>query len=158
MRVTDGVVLRKRYTLSVRFVREIRLVGQNERQRTASLSGEVKDYDEGTWRRVECTLTLRAHGLDCRKSATDFFEAFCKIRTELEKEGVFPLCYGASWNVYPSAMGRDMALGLKAYRIRKGHVAMLEDLVEIFDSGADVQVATVEEQRRYWREWMGGAD
>lgn len=68
---------------------------------------------------VVCKLTCTYRGKMIEAEAPDFFEALCLIRRQLEREGLIPFCYGASLNVYPSAMARDMGAGLKAYRMKK---------------------------------------
>ena len=75
------------------------------------------------------------------KAHSDAFDATVEAsrwREQLEQFGLFPLCYGASLNVYPSGIARNMAFGLKAYRIPKDAFIRLEHLVDIFDTGDDV--------------------
>lgn len=86
--------------------------------------------------------------------ASDFFEALCLIRIELEKEHLIPFCYGASLNVYPSRMSREMGGGLSAYKFQMGRNASKEDLVGIFDQGADIIPASVSKQKEYFDEWI----
>jgi hypothetical protein len=64
------------------------------------------------------------------------------------------MCYGASLNVYPSGMGRDMGAGLMAYRTTIGKVPELADLVNIFDEGPDFIPATVAQQEEHYQEWL----
>ena len=66
----------------------------------------------------KCHVEFRYRGKSLRAEAFDFFEAFCRIRLELEQEHLLPLCYGASLDVYPSGMSRSMGAGLKAYRMK----------------------------------------
>jgi len=108
------------------------------------------EYDTGP----VCKLTCAYRGKTIEAEAADFFEALCLIRRQLEPEGLIPFCYGASLNVYPSGMARDMGAGLKAYRMRKGVHARMADLVEIFDTGPDVIPASVDAQEAFWREWL----
>lgn len=84
----------------------------------------------------------------------DYFSALCSIRRVLELEGGLLHCYGASRNVYPSPMSRDMGGGIKAFKLHLGLQAKLSDLVSIFDSGADMSPATVDEQERFHKEWL----
>jgi hypothetical protein len=100
-----------------------------------------------------CRLRFTFRGQIVEAEASDYFEAFCKIRLELEKEKIIPFCYGASLNVYPSGMARDMGKGLKAYRMTIGKDARTEDVVDIFADGPDVIPAYVKLQRDYWHEW-----
>jgi hypothetical protein len=101
-----------------------------------------------------CALTCDYRGKSVRAKANDFFAALCLIRRKLEGEGLIPFCYGASLNVYPSGMARDMALGKKAYRIKPGRHATSADLVDIFDAGPDVIPSTVEMQRKFFLDWV----
>lgn len=86
--------------------------------------------------------------------ASDYFEAFSQIRVQLEKERLIPFCYGASLNVFPSGMSRDMSAGMTAYRLVHGKKPSRNDLVGIFDEGADVMPAFVGNQREYFNEWL----
>jgi hypothetical protein len=100
----------------------------------------------------ECHLVFRYRDKHIEASASDYFKAFGIVRQHLEEEGLQPLCYGASINVWPSGMGRDMGQGLTAYRITMGKHAREENLVDIFEYGPDVVPATVAQQR----EFLGG--
>ena len=104
-----------------------------------------------TWNRngPNCELTLNAGELTLTASGPDYFEAFCRIREELDKSGLVPFCYGASRYVWPSGMCRDMGLGRKAYNGRIGQRLTSNDLVGIFETGPDVEPVTVAEQRAY---------
>ena len=101
-----------------------------------------------------CRLRCFYRGKQIEAAATDFFAALCYVREKLAEEGLIPFCYGASLNVYPSGVGRDMGRGLKAYRFKIGHHAGIADLVDIFAEGADVIPASVENQHQHWQEWL----
>ncbi len=101
---------------------------------------------------VSLSFELLSRNLNAK--ASDYFEAMVDIRRELEKDGVLLHCYGASKNVYPSGMGRDMGAGLKAYKMILGEQARMEDLVFIFDTGDDVKPATVSEQKEFFERWL----
>jgi hypothetical protein len=98
-------------------------------------------------------ITFRYRDKMLEADATDYFEAFCKIRTQLENERLIPFCYGASLNVFPSGMCRDMSAGMKAYRLTLGRKPSLGDLVGIFDEGADVMPASVALQKEHFNDW-----
>jgi hypothetical protein len=87
--------------------------------------------------------------------AADFFDALISIRRQLQREGLIPYCYGASLNVFPSAMARDMGQGLRAYKLVVGKHATRADLVDIFDEGTDVVPADVDTQEQFYRDWLG---
>ena len=65
-----------------------------------------------------------------------------------------PYCYGASLNVFPSAMARDMGQGLRAYKMTLGKHAKRTDLVGIFDEGTDIVPADVDAQEQFFRDWL----
>ena len=118
---------------------------------------------EGTLARLEetlengeaqCKLELSFAGRRISGRGRDFFEALLEVRRTLEPEATFLLVYGASRNVWPSGMARSMGAGLKAYRMTMGNQALLKDLVGIFESGPDVEPATIAEQERYRDEWF----
>jgi hypothetical protein len=102
----------------------------------------------------QCVLTLEMESERLRAQESDYFGALAKIREELDRRGLRPVCYGASRNVFPSGMARDMGAGLKAYKMTLGQPALTKDLVGIFDNGPDVDPVSVEEQERFHRSWL----
>src|SRR5215471_2936949 len=64
----------------------------------------------------DCSLSLQYANNVLTITAIDYFEAMCRIREELEKENIRPLCYGASRNVFPSGMCRSMGDATLAYK------------------------------------------
>ncbi|MGY4313770.1 hypothetical protein [Bradyrhizobium sp. JR3.5] len=104
--------------------------------------------------RDDCRLRCEYRDKTVERTATDFFQALCDVRGLLAKDGLIPFCYGASLNVYPSGMARDMGQGLKAYKLTVGRQAKMSDLVEIFASGADVIPVSVAAQERFFHEWL----
>ena len=101
-----------------------------------------------------CLLRCEYRNRTIENTATDFFQALCDLRDVLAKDGLTPICYGASLNVFPSGMARDMGLGLKAYKLAKGRHAKMEDLVEIFAEGPDIVLASVDAQEQFFRDWL----
>jgi len=104
--------------------------------------------------RMHCRLRCDYLDKTAESTATDFFQALCDIRGLLAGDRLIPFCYGASLNVYPSRMARDMGRGLKAYRLVKGRHARMDDLVEIFTEGPDVIPASVDAQEQFYRDWL----
>jgi hypothetical protein len=106
-------------------------------------------------RKERYRLELTAPELGVRAAdASDVFECLCRLRTELDREGIRLCCNGARLNVWPSGMARDMGGGSKAYVLQIGRRATIDDLVDIFDSAPIEDVATVEEQRRFAEKWL----
>ena len=101
-----------------------------------------------------CHISFHYRGQTIEAAATDYFQAFSQIRVRLEQERLIPFCYGASLDVFPSGMCRDMSAGMKAYRLKPGLKPELSDLVHIFDAGPDVIPAFVSRQREYFDEWL----
>jgi hypothetical protein len=126
---------------------EIELSDEKGTSRPATLDCEARHWNEGGFSHRVCRITLRYTEGEVECSDRDFFEAFCRVREQLERIGVYPLCYGASRNVFPSRMCRDMGDGMRAYRIKMGSRVGKGDLVSIFDSGPDVDATSVEAQK-----------
>lgn len=101
-----------------------------------------------------CRIELDYNGTTLLGDGSDFFDALCVIRQRLEQQGALLDCYGASLNVFPSGMSRDMGRGLKAYKLTLGQRGRMQDLVRIFDTGSDVQPATVAAQREFFNVWL----
>ena len=100
-------------------------------------------------------VSFRYRGHVLEESAPDYFDAFCRVRQQLEEERLIPFCYGASLNVFPSGMCRDMSAGMKAYRMTIGkQVNPKKDLVSIFAEGPDVIPATVTHQKEHFDDWL----
>jgi hypothetical protein len=55
-----------------------------------------------------CEIVFKFKDIILTATDTDYFDAFCKIRLQLEAYNLIPFCYGASLNVYPSGMSREM--------------------------------------------------
>ena len=102
-----------------------------------------------------CLHTCRYRDKTISSEAADFFDALISIRRQLQRDGLMPYCYGASLNVFPSAMARDMGQGLRAYKLTPGKHAKIADLVDIFDEGTDVVPADVDTQEQFYRDWLG---
>ncbi|MBV8299540.1 MAG: hypothetical protein JO083_08375 [Candidatus Eremiobacteraeota bacterium] len=123
----------------------IQLVGGN-----ADESAIFTLFDEGD----ECRLRCDYRDKTVESTATDFFQALCDVRSLLAEDSLIPFCYGASLNVYPSGMARDMGQGLKAYKLAMGRHTRIDDLVEIFAEGPDVVPASVPAQEQFYRDWL----
>jgi hypothetical protein len=98
-------------------------------------------------------LNCEYRGTEIHAEADDFFDALCQIRLELEKEKLIPFCYGASLNVYPSGMARDMGAGKRAYKLKIGEPATTKNLVNIFAEGPDIIPVFVAVQKNFFKDW-----
>lgn len=112
----------------------------------------VRDEASGDPNQVELILVLPSRQVTV--VALDCFEALIAIRLELEPEGLKLLCWGASLQVYPSEMSRQMGTGDTAYRLTLGRFARTDDQINIFASGPGLIAATVVEQEDFTRAWF----
>ncbi len=85
---------------------------------------------------------------------TDLFEALLQLRANLEQRGIRVLCNGARVDIYPSGMSRSMSAGRKAYLVRMGMRAELNDLVDIFDYADASLMGTVAQQADFRKKWL----
>jgi hypothetical protein len=117
--------------------------------------GEFRIWEEAPEDQEAVRLELRFDDREFAVTTEDgFFEALTSLRKQFEPEGFRLECYGCSRRVYPSAMARSMGYGERAYRLEFGRQAKSVDLVSIFDSGPEVQPATLADQERYYRDWL----
>lgn len=128
-----------------------------DEQHTVFLIGGADDeqavftlFEEGDLCKLQCEYRDKL----LEFTATDFFQALCDVRSHMAKDGLIPFCYGASLNVYPSGMARDMGYALKAYKLTQGKPARTIDLVEIFVEGPDVIPASVAAQQQFFDDWI----
>jgi hypothetical protein len=100
-------------------------------------------------------LSLEFSNLVIAKTGHSVFHLLQEIRKELEPKRILINCYGASKNVRPSGMSISMSGGIRAYKLLLGVKPKLpEDLVDVFETGPDVQLVTVAEQDAFFDEWL----
>lgn len=125
---------------------------EDQTQGSIHFVGEVCPMGKGKW--LVCRLTALYQAEEFVADASDFFSALQAVRTNfLEPRGIIPQCYGASINIWPSGMARDMGLGMSGYVRKPGHQAT--ELRGIFESGADMEPALVKEQSKFVHQWLG---
>lgn len=100
-------------------------------------------------------IELSIDGSAVSGTGDDFFEAFCRIREQLEPLGLQPQCYAAHLSAFPSGMSRSMGGGVQLYRLTLGKQAHMDDLVHMFDTADDVEPASVADQREFFNKWIG---
>jgi hypothetical protein len=137
-----------------------RIIDQSSRRVVGRLSdGTARAFDLSLEERIEgdesiYSICIEPDGKMMGLSPEGYFSALKNLRIELEKIGILLVCFGASENVYPSAMQLSMGPAELAYRTRLGEQARREDIVNIFDSDESVSPATVEQQEKYNQEWL----
>ena len=123
----------------------IPLIGQEDNQPCEIITEKLTNT---------CKIELNFQEIHLKSESTDFFEALCEIREQLEPWKLIPFCYGASLNVYPSGMSRDMGSGLTAYKMAIGKHVNQDDLVSIFEQGYDIIPSYVAKQKEFFSEWV----
>jgi hypothetical protein len=81
----------------------------------------------------------------------DFYEALCQVRVILRQAGRTLLCAGARRDVHPSRTQRQAVRARKAYVVGSEGVGGRPLVVDIFDPAEPGDIATVEEQREWFR-------
>jgi len=112
--------------------------------------GELQHWEQGK----DVWVTLICGDVEITTSGPEFWSALRDLRLYLEADNMLLICYGASRNVHPSGMSRDMGAGDKAYKVTLGQLSRMIDLVYIFDTGPDVSPVTVQEQDAFYEQWM----
>ena len=114
--------------------------------------------DEGLENEDLVMVKIESEDFFFEASGDTYFDALESIRLQIEeKNGGVLQCYGAVKNVYPSPMIRSMGEGRKAYFLKLGHQAKMDDIVDIFDVPDDLlkcEYATVEEQENFYSDWI----
>ncbi|MGJ4786249.1 hypothetical protein [Leptospira interrogans] len=84
----------------------------------------------------------------------DYFSTLVEVRRKLETMNIQIYCNGAARNVYPSNIQRSMGTGRTAYQLYLGEQAKSKDIVDIFDCNNHLEFATVDEQEKFYRDWI----
>jgi hypothetical protein len=118
------------------------------------INGEFALWEEAPENQDQVRLDLHIANEVITAVADTFFDALADIRRRLADRGLRPKCFGACRDVYPSPMIRSMGSGQKAYRLRLGSQAKMEDLVQIFDTDPEITPASVDEQEEFYGKWL----
>lgn len=84
----------------------------------------------------------------------NLYDALLEVRKMLESKGCRLRCAGASLNVYPSGMSKNMGDGRMAYKLTMGRKATRVDLVDIFSDINEYIDSTVEQQQEFYGKWL----
>lgn len=120
----------------------------------ATIKLDFLDWSEDGGRRTECRIILRwlDNEIDCVD--WNWFESLKRVREHLAVQNLCLMCYGASRNIVVTGMLINMGLGMKVYKgVQLGEFPCLNQLVNLFGSGEDVEPISVEEQEKFQREW-----
>lgn len=121
--------------------------------RLANGSTEWAAADFSDSPRWQLQLTF-ADGRTVSVEQSDLFDCLVDLRKRLAEDGAIILCSGARRDVFPSGMARQMGGGRMAYQLRLGQQARRADLIDIFEPAEAAEIATVEDQRAFFDEWL----
>lgn len=104
---------------------------------------------------VYCQLRLTlSDGRVFEAERGDFFDCLLALRRKLESKRLTLCVQGARRAVWASGMSRDMGLGWYAEVLDSAPWGEKPDAVRILDPAPCDEVATVTEQRAWYREWL----
>ena len=133
--------------------REILLRDEKGNLLPARIELGCKDWTEDKRRRTECRIKLIWSDGEIECIDSIFYTSFKRVREQLAKINLYPMCYGASRKVVITGMAAEMGLGLKVYKAELGTFPSREQLVSIFDFGEDVEPVDVEVQEIFQFLW-----
>ncbi|URM99439.1 hypothetical protein LUW76_36825 [Actinomadura madurae] len=142
---------------------------------TESIPVLTPSGEQATWKVIASEegppwrLTLQdGNGREWSAEADDLFAAFQEIRRSTDGEGIKLCVNGARRDAHPSGMSRDMGGGRMLYVLpaRRGLRVLLvllrrrrfRSMVYIFDPAPCEAVVSVDEQVRYFKDWVGSDD
>ncbi|MEH7515070.1 hypothetical protein V7146_20325 [Gottfriedia acidiceleris] len=130
--------------------RKIKLVSQGKKQSEELL--EI--FEEAPNNEDMVMLRIGLNGQDFCYINENFFDALLMLRQDLEEMNIQINCNGAALDVYPSPMSLSMGNGRLAYKLQTGKQAKSEDLVELFDCDFNLNFVSIDEQQRFYKEWL----
>ena len=120
--------------------RIVELVCSSERRR-----------EDGRERR-RCRMSLATPDVSAEGVGYDYFDAFCRLREQLNAADYWLVCYGANANFAFSGMARDMSDGLTGYVY---HARGAAQIANVLATGPGVRPVTVAEQSDFrQRAWL----
>jgi len=119
----------------------------------ATAEANLREWTEGGFRKSEVRLAFRWPGGESSGIDWHYHAALCRVRERLAEVGLTPRCYGACRNLVLSGMAVDMGLGRRGYLVRLGERSELSDLVDIFQAGPEMDLASVADQGAFRLEW-----
>ncbi len=120
----------------------------------ANAETECRIWTEDGLDRTEVRLVVRWAAGEALGVDWNYFAALCRVREQMAALGLTPRCYGACRNLVLSGMCLDMTLGGKGYLAHLGRPTGLSDLVSIFASGPNMDLASVAEQEEFKQAWL----
>jgi hypothetical protein len=103
----------------------------------------------------EVTLTASSSVFgELRYAEANLFDALIKFRLHLEKIDYFLLCNAARKDTYPSRAIKQMGGAFRVYVLHAGQQANPADLVDALGPATLDKIATVDEQRAAYEDWL----
>ena len=120
----------------------------------ASVRRVWRYWVEGALSKTEARLEFTWPGGEGCGVGWHYQAALCQAREQLAQWGLTPQCFGACRNLVQTGMCVDDGEGVVGYLVRLGEHVHPSRLVNIFNSGAEMDLASVAEQAAFRREWL----
>ena len=101
----------------------------------------------------EINLKIEIKNVIYFSKGDNIFDSIVELRKKLESKDIYLLCNASVVNIYPSPMQKDFG-GTKAYKLQMGKQAVLADVVDIFDYNSELKIGSVEEQKKFYENWL----
>lgn len=101
----------------------------------------------------EINLKIEIKNVIYFSKGDNIFDSIVELRKKLESKDIYLLCNASVVNIYPSPMQKEFG-GTKAYKLQMGKQAVLTDVVDIFDYNSELEVGSVEEQKKFYENWL----
>ena len=101
----------------------------------------------------EINLKIEIKNVIYFSKGDNIFDSIVELRKKLESKDIYLLCNASVVNIYPSPMQKDFG-GTKAYKLQMGKQAVLADVVDSFDYNSELKIGCVEEQKKFYENWL----
>ena len=122
--------------------------------REQSISEDFFLYEKAPDDEEKVLIETIINGHKFSYKSENFFYALQALRKELEIKNIQIICNGAAKTIYPSPMQMSMGNGRIAYKLSMGQQAKSSDLVDIFDCDEELDFVNLDEQSKYYSEWL----
>ena len=123
---------------------EINIINNGKIEKNKLFLSEIED---------EINLKIEIERTIYFSKSGNIFDSIVELRKKLESKDIYLLCNASVVNIYPSPMQKDFG-GTKAYKLQMGKQAVLADVVDIFDYNSELKIGSVEEQKKFYENWL----
>jgi len=120
----------------------------------ASVRSAWQYWVENGFSKTEAKLEFSWPGGEVSGEGWNYQVALCKARERMAQYGLTPRCFGACRNLVQTGMCVDDGAATVGYLVRLGEPVHPSRLVNIFDRGDEMELASVTEQAAFKKEWI----